>query len=655
MVGFLSPILKVQAAITVTGCYNQQDILQGTPPLNEAQCAAMGWQVRWVVVSGSPAPTPPASAGTADEPNGLPSLARCSPVPGLFDITKCVTAVSYYLFYVPTMAILWFGGQLFNGAVAFSLNGKVLSSDMVSTGWALSRDVANLFFIFILLYIAIATILQLSSYGMKSLLARLVIIALLVNFSLVVCKVVIDASNILALEFYNKITVQGGLVTVAIFGENAKDISAVFMAGFNPQQLISTASFDSWQGNTSGSSLVMLMLFLMASVMNLVATFVLMAGGLLFIIRIAVLWLLMILAPLAFLFMVLPKTRQYADDWWNKLFNQAFFAPAFLFLFYLVAMMVKNGFLKSIFQGVQANLSGMQAFFASIFIVLLNLTVLAVLMISCLIVAQKMGAVGAGAAQSLGKGAAKWGRGVAGRATRRAAIARPARAVAESKLAQRFAAVSPRFGGAMLRTMQKGAKAGELDKKTEAKVSTGMSLSPKQRPDYIRNADRRTQEEMFKKMSARERVEAKDIGGAGFASTHIRLMSTLPTEEREKTEKLGKEVERKNIVNNIATSTTFATDIKSVKPEEMTDLDKLIASDPAKIRAMLSVISDAHLKKIEDRGDELSDAVIDALYDLDASGAKNATNIVAALRAMGNNKLARVIETGPVRARLGLT
>jgi len=367
-----------------------------------------------------------AAAATAAASGGVNAAGNNLPKCSIWDIdfTACAAVASYYILFWPTSQILWFGGQLFNGAVSFALNGNVLKSDMVSLGWGICRDVANLFFIFILLYIAIATILQLSSYGMKTLLARLIIIALLVNFSLVITRVIIDASNVLAYEFYNKMTVEGGGATKAIFGENARDISSVFMAGFDPQQLFSSQSFDQWTKNTSGSSLAMLMLFLIASLMNLLATFVLVAGGLLFIIRVAVLWLLMILAPLAFLFMILPKTKGYADQWWEKLFGQAFFAPAFLFLFYLVAMMINKGFLQSLFESAGRNTSGLtgfQAFFASIIIILLNFTVLAVLMIACLIVAQKLGAVGASTAMSWGKGAAKWGQGVAGRYSKRGA------------------------------------------------------------------------------------------------------------------------------------------------------------------------------------------------------------------------------------------
>lgn len=584
--------------------------------------------------------------------NELPSLDSCVPIPGYgFDITNCVAALSYYIIFVPTSWILWMGGQLFNGAVSFALGGEFLKSDMVSIGWTITRDVANLFFIFILLYIAIATILQLSSYGMKSLLAKLIIIALLVNFSLVITKIIIDASNILAMEFYNKMTVQGGEVTKALFGQNARDISAVFVAGFNPQQLFGKEGFEKWKENTSGSSLAMLFLFLIASLMNLVATFVLMAGGLLFIIRVSVLWLLMILAPIAFLFMVLPLTKQYANQWWNKLFSQAFFAPAFLFLFYLVAMLINKGFLKSIFESMgrdTSGLSGFEAFFATIAIVFLNFTVLAVLMIACLIVAQKMGAAGAGAVQSWGKAAGKWGRGVAGRATRRATIARPIRAVAESKLAQRFAAVSPRIGGAALRALQRGAKVGGLDKLTEAKVNLGMNLSPERRAEYLRNADRRTQEEMYKKMSARDRVEAQEMGGAGFASTHTRLMGTLSAEERDKTDKAKKEVGRRNAVRRVTDSGTsiddFRRDIPNLRINELREIDDAVFGEPEKVAEMVKKWSGGYIKEIQDIGGVAEKAIFTYIA---TNLGRDREEIAKKLRDMGNNSLAGYIESTP--------
>ena len=79
---------------------------------------------------------------------------------------------------------------------------------MIKDGWTLVRDLLNLVFIFILLFAAISTILQYGGFEIKKVLPSLIVVALLVNFSMMIAKMVIDASHIFAWEFYNQIDVK---------------------------------------------------------------------------------------------------------------------------------------------------------------------------------------------------------------------------------------------------------------------------------------------------------------------------------------------------------------------------------------------------------------------------------------------------------------
>src|SRR3990167_2811170 len=102
--------------------------------------------------------------------------------------------------------IILIAGMLFDMSVGFTLDNDNYSSskiDAIDAGWTFSRDIVNIFFIFILLFIAIATILGIESYGAKSLLARLIVVALLVNFSLLATRGIIYVSNSLAVQIYN--------------------------------------------------------------------------------------------------------------------------------------------------------------------------------------------------------------------------------------------------------------------------------------------------------------------------------------------------------------------------------------------------------------------------------------------------------------------
>ena len=54
----------------------------------------------------------------------------------------------YYLVFMPISLLLWFSGQIFNMFAAYTLQPATYSASMVSIGWGVARDVANLFFIF---------------------------------------------------------------------------------------------------------------------------------------------------------------------------------------------------------------------------------------------------------------------------------------------------------------------------------------------------------------------------------------------------------------------------------------------------------------------------------------------------------------------------
>ena len=74
-------------------------------------------------------------------------------------------------------------------------------SDVVKEGWKIVRDLTNVFFVLVLLIIAFATILRIETYGMKALLPKLIIAALLINFSLVISYVFLDFAGVITNTF----------------------------------------------------------------------------------------------------------------------------------------------------------------------------------------------------------------------------------------------------------------------------------------------------------------------------------------------------------------------------------------------------------------------------------------------------------------------
>src|SRR3989338_3172055 len=197
-------------------------------------------------------------------------------------------------------------GLIFNMSLGLALDNENYSSSKIKAiddGWTFSRDVVNIFFIFILLFIAIATILGIESYGAKSLLARLIIIALLVNFSLLATRGIIYISNSLAVQIYNSQVNIGdtagtaGALSGFLNLKFKKNLGEQVMNRFYLKQLYEKAPKPDSASALANELLGFGTIELGAIVVALLAAFLLFVSSFLFITRMAVLWLLMILAP----------------------------------------------------------------------------------------------------------------------------------------------------------------------------------------------------------------------------------------------------------------------------------------------------------------------------------------------------------------------
>ena len=133
-----------------------------------------------------------------------------------------------------TARFLDLAGMFFDLAFGYNFDGFLKNRTMIEQGWTISRDVANIFFNLILLIIAIATIMRIQSYGAKSLLPKLIVIALIINFSLSIGYVIIDFSNLLSRGFYDalvptpKSSISGSLMSGTALSQvfNLKEQSA---------------------------------------------------------------------------------------------------------------------------------------------------------------------------------------------------------------------------------------------------------------------------------------------------------------------------------------------------------------------------------------------------------------------------------------------
>lgn len=129
-----------------------------------------------------------------------------------------------------------------------------------------------------------------------------------------------------------------------------------------------------------------------------ISIFVLMAGGVLLLIRLISLLFLLIFGPFAFAALILPFTRQYWTQWWETLLKWGLFLPAFLFLFMLSVLMIR-GLAGAVTQIVVSDNKDIPSIAAMLVTYFLGVG----MMIGSLMVAQKLGIQGAGAVMGVGK------------------------------------------------------------------------------------------------------------------------------------------------------------------------------------------------------------------------------------------------------------
>ncbi|MCX6752573.1 MAG: hypothetical protein NTZ87_03710 [Candidatus Nomurabacteria bacterium] len=272
----------------------------------------------------------------------------------------CLLLVFYYTIFQLPSWILWLSAQFFDVMINIGIGPSVTSaSGFVPVAWAVVRDISNIFFILVLLYIAIQTILGLG-HETKKMIAKVVIMALLINFSMFFTKIVIDSSNVLALIFYNKLDVStqnanGSSRPSDPALQGGKDISGAMWKTFDATQLITqntitllkTTTVNGVKATSSDLPFALTLgIMVIAGAIMLFAAYAFFIAGLMFIGRLIELWMLIIFSPFAFMSWTVPKLAgvEYLgwDAWLKRLIATSFMAPIFMFFIYLIFMLLPN-------------------------------------------------------------------------------------------------------------------------------------------------------------------------------------------------------------------------------------------------------------------------------------------------------------------------
>ncbi len=235
---------------------------------------------------------------------------------GLDSISSCIAMVFVWIFQILTALMGYILIMEVDALIRVAQYFNFVSPGptAVRIGWVVTRDLANMFFIVFLLIIAFSTVIGYSKYHYEKNLSRLLIMAVVINFSKTICGLLIDASQVLMLSFVN------GFKAAA---------AGNFLNAFQISNLLRLA--DGADGYDFGLVLAMMLAFVLAAI----ATCVVLVMLVMLVFRVVMLWVLIIMSPIAFLTSAFPLGGNYYAQWWGELKKYLVGGPVVAFFLWL--------------------------------------------------------------------------------------------------------------------------------------------------------------------------------------------------------------------------------------------------------------------------------------------------------------------------------
>lgn len=204
--------------------------------------------------------------------------------------------------------------------------------------WSVMRNIANVAFViaFLIIIYSQLTGMGINNYGIKKIMPRLIVAAVLVNASYWITAIAVDLSNITGSGIYNLIrgiSHNLGGITIA---SNAWEISlTALLAGGSVAVTggaIAATAAAVGAGVVTGGTLAMAALWIaipavLTGLLAVVIAFAILAA------RQALIIILIILAPLAFVALLLPNTESMFKAWRKTLMTMLVFYPIFSIIF----------------------------------------------------------------------------------------------------------------------------------------------------------------------------------------------------------------------------------------------------------------------------------------------------------------------------------
>jgi len=199
------------------------------------------------------------------------------------------------------------------------------SEKTLITTWSFIRSLVNSFLVVMLLLAAFSNILHINidTYAVKKVLPMMILGVILANFSLFICRMFVDVSNVLSYSF---IGAAGGQdISVAITENILKAV------GFSNVELSTTGAISFIENNATwaaaGQAIGLLLAVILMFLPLVIIIFLILV---MMWIRNGMMMMLIVFSPLAFFALAFPFTSQWFKKWWSLWLVWCFMPPVLL-------------------------------------------------------------------------------------------------------------------------------------------------------------------------------------------------------------------------------------------------------------------------------------------------------------------------------------
>ena len=245
-------------------------------------------------------------------------------------IGEIIARMFAWLLYYVAVGLGWILMLIVSVMLKIATYNNFLREGMVQTGWQIVRDICNNFFIILLLITAISTMLRQGEFkDWRGMLPKILVAAVVINFSLLMCGIFIDVSQIFTLTFASPLnSITGYNVILAAMG---------IPSGMQLSKLLS-AKENSLETTSRVDPIDLIAALFYAIVTTFVTIVVIIAVTVILAYRIVWLWFLIILSPLPILLQIFKKGANYASQWWSEFTKYLIVGPVVMFFLYLSFM-----------------------------------------------------------------------------------------------------------------------------------------------------------------------------------------------------------------------------------------------------------------------------------------------------------------------------